>query len=234
MTPLYLYILTGSLVIPLLFSVFYIDVIKYWKKFIISTSIIAAIFLTWDAFFTHHEIWKFNPKYCLDLNILGMPIEEWLFFFIIPFCSLFIHFGLTSSFPKFKLSEKVAKLLAILCIVICCAILVTNLSKLYTLVNSISLIIVLTLGTIFHLRLLQSFFLSFFVILIPFFLVNGILTGAVTESPIVSYNNEENVGLRLLTIPLEDIGYAFSMLFGNLMIFESINGKTDSTKLNSA
>ena len=227
MTPLYLYILTGSLVIPLLFSVFYIDFIKYWKIFILSTSIIAAIFLTWDAFFTYQEIWKFNPKYCLDFNILGMPIEEWLFFFIIPFCSLFIHFGLTYSFPKFKLSEKIARLLAILCIATCCAILVTNSSKLYTLVNSISLLIALTLGAIFHLKLLQRFFLSFFVILIPFLLVNGVLTGAVTESPIVSYNNEEIMGLRLLTIPFEDIGYAFSMLFGNLMIFESINKKTD-------
>jgi hypothetical protein len=61
--------------------------------------------------------------------------------------------------------------------------------------------------------------------LIPFFFVNGILTGAVSELPIVSQNNKENLGLRLVTIPLEDIGYAFSMLFGNLMVFEFLNKK---------
>jgi hypothetical protein len=53
--------------------------------------------------------------------------------------------------------------------------------------------------------------------------VNGILTGAVSELPIVSRNNKENLGLVM--IPLEDIGYAFSMLFGNLMIFEFLNKK---------
>jgi lycopene cyclase domain-containing protein len=58
--------------------------------------------------------------------------------------------------------------------------------------------------------------------LIPFFIVNGILTGSFIEVPIVSYDNLENLGIRLFTIPIEDIGYAFSMLFGNLMIFETL------------
>jgi hypothetical protein len=61
--------------------------------------------------------------------------------------------------------------------------------------------------------------------LIPFFFVNGIFTGDVSELPMVSHNNKENLGLRLVTIPLEDIGYAFSMLFGNLVVFEFLNKK---------
>jgi hypothetical protein len=61
--------------------------------------------------------------------------------------------------------------------------------------------------------------------------VNGILTEAITDAPIVSYNNEENMGLRLLTIPLEDIGYAFSLLFGNLMIFATLNRTKNSSNL---
>jgi len=69
---------------------------------------------------------------------------------------------------------------------------------------------------------LQGFYASFILILIPFFIVNGILTGSFIEVPIVSYNNSENLGIRLFTIPIEDIGYAFSMLFGNLMIFETL------------
>jgi lycopene cyclase domain-containing protein len=57
--------------------------------------------------------------------------------------------------------------------------------------------------------------------------VNGILTGWITDSPIVWYNDLENLGIRLTTIPVEDIGYAFSMLFGNLMIFEFLKPKQD-------
>ncbi|MFT5253134.1 MAG: lycopene cyclase domain-containing protein [Flavobacteriales bacterium] len=70
----------------------------------------------------------------------------------------------------------------------------------------------------FSYKVATPFFLLLLIILIPFFFVNGILTGAFTELPIVSYNNEENLGLRLVPIPLENIGYAFSLLFGNFMI----------------
>tara|TARA_B110000196_G_C20528882_1_gene379059 strand:+ start:71 stop:250 length:180 start_codon:yes stop_codon:yes gene_type:complete len=56
--------------------------------------------------------------------------------------------------------------------------------------------------------------------------VNGILTGGITGMTIVSYNNFENLGVRIGTIPIEDFGYAFTMLFGNLMILESLKPKT--------
>jgi lycopene cyclase domain-containing protein len=55
--------------------------------------------------------------------------------------------------------------------------------------------------------------------------VNGILTGLITEIPVVWYDNAENIGTRLITIPVEDVGYAFTMLFGNLMIFDVLNRK---------
>jgi lycopene cyclase domain-containing protein len=226
MTTLYLSLLLGSLLVPLLFTVFRVDFIKHWKSFLLSTSLIAAIFLVWDALFTHLGIWKFNADYYLNFTILRMPIEEWLFFFIIPFCSLFIHFALISSYPKLSLSKKATRLIAIVLIAMTCIVLATNLSKAYTAVNSISLLLVLTLGVLFHLNLLQRFFLSFLIILIPFFIVNGILTGSGLEAPVVLYNDAENMGIRLLTIPVEDLGYAFTMLFGNLMIFESLTRRT--------
>jgi lycopene cyclase domain-containing protein len=53
--------------------------------------------------------------------------------------------------------------------------------------------------------------------------VNGALTGMFTEMPVVWYDNTENLGIRLISIPVEDIGYAFSMLFGNLFLFEKLN-----------
>lgn len=56
--------------------------------------------------------------------------------------------------------------------------------------------------------------------LIPFFIVNGILTGTGIQDEIVWYNNSENLGIRIGTIPIEDIGYAFSLLLLNLLLFE--------------
>jgi len=55
--------------------------------------------------------------------------------------------------------------------------------------------------------------------LIPFFIVNGILTGTGIEGNIVWYNDEQNLGIRLLTIPIEDSAYAFSLILMNLLIY---------------
>ena len=152
---------------------------------------------------------------------------QWLFFFVIPFCSLFTHFALKHSAPNFFLGENITRKIAYLLIAGTCLLLCTQFSKAYTAVDALFLIVTLTLGVVFYLKLLQRFFLSFLIILIPFFIVNGILTGWITDSPIVWYNDLENLGIRLTTIPVEDIGYAFSMLFGNLMIFEFLKPKQD-------
>ncbi|MCX8474030.1 MAG: lycopene cyclase domain-containing protein, partial [Sediminibacterium sp.] len=58
------------------------------------------------------------------------------------------------------------------------------------------------------------------VLLIPFFIVNGILTGSGLESPIVWYNNAENLAIRLRTIPVEDIFYGLELILLNIYFFE--------------
>ena len=108
MIGLYLYLLLGSLLVPLLYSIFVLDIIKYWKQFSLSTIIIAVVFLIWDYFFTKAGIWGFNDNYCLGMKIFKMPIEEWLFFLIIPFCSLFIYYAFVHLFPTFQLRKKLA------------------------------------------------------------------------------------------------------------------------------
>ncbi len=222
MMALYAYILLGSLSFPLLFSLFYKDLINHWKSFGISTLSIAILFLIWDAVFTKNGVWGFETTYCIGIYFFKMPIEEWLFFFIIPFSSLFIHFALFHSFPKLKLNKNISKYLSSLLIILSVYLISTQHTKAYTLVNFSILACILLTGLIYHQTLLQKFYLSFLIILFPFLIVNGILTGALTETPIVWYNNSENLGIRVGTIPVEDFGYAFSMLFGNLMLFESI------------
>ncbi len=67
---------------------------------------------------------------------------------------------------------------------------------------------------------LNTFFITFLIILIPFGIVNGILTGSFIAEPVVIYNDTENLGIRLGTIPIEDIGYAFSMLLMSLVLIQ--------------
>ena len=49
------------------------------------------IFIPWDAYFSFEGIWWFNPKYTSGINLLYLPIEEWAFFIVIPFCCVFLY-----------------------------------------------------------------------------------------------------------------------------------------------
>ena len=158
-----------------------------------------------------------------------MPLEEWLFFYIIPFVSLFSHFALFYAFPKLKLNKTTTRYISVALLGVSLFLITFFYPRAYTVVNFSFLLVAIALGMRFKIELLQQFYISFLIILIPFFVVNGILTGLITDIPVVWYVNTENLGIRLITIPVEDIGYAFTMLFGNLMIFDLLNKKTAHT-----
>lgn len=67
-------------------------------------------------------------------------------------------------------------------------------------------------------RFLAAFFRTYAVCLVPFILVNGALTGSVTSQPIVWYDNAENLGMRIGSIPVEDAFYLLPLLW--LVIFQ--------------
>ena len=194
--------------------------IKHWKAVLCSLSIVATVFLVWDAIFTANGVWGFNPDYHLNILLFGMPIEEWLFFFCIPYASIFIHYSLAYFKPTLLISEKITKYITVFFILILLPVIFLNTDKAYTFVNYSFVVFILILGFFFGIKQLQRFYISFLIILIPFFIVNGILTGTGIDEPVVWYNNAENLGMRLGTIPVEDIGYAFTMLFGNVLLIE--------------
>ena len=66
------------------------------------------------------------------------------------------------------------------------------------------------------------FSLTFTIALIPFLIVHGVLTGAITENPIVWYSENHIVGIRIVTIPIEDLFYNASLLLPIIWIYEKI------------
>lgn len=218
---LYLFLNLASISIPFLYSFEKrMHFIKYWKQVFLSIAIVSILFISWDIVFTWQGIWGFNKNYLVGFNILNLPIEEWLFFICIPYASIFTHYAIRYFLPKVSLSPSVTKSITIVLIIVLTLVVIFNTDKAYTFYNFSLLLLLLLYSLITKNVDLSTFYISFVAILIPFFIVNGILTGSFIEDPVVWYNNDENLGIRLGTIPIEDIGYAFSLIFLNILLIE--------------
>lgn len=216
---LYLALNLGSIAIPLAFSFekrarFY----KNWFALFPALIITATFFLVWDFWFTEIGIWHFNPEFVMGYQLVNLPFEEWMFFIFIPYACIFIHESLNYYFKKtpFDAHGKIiAKLLGVIFLVIG----LVSTERMYTSVTFILLgLFLLLIVFSFNTQFLGRFFLTYLVSLIPFAIVNGVLTGM----PVLIYNNNENLAFRIGTIPIEDFFYSMLMLLVNITIYEHL------------
>jgi len=216
---LYLTIEICAIAIPLILSFdknlqFY----RNWKSAILSFIIVGSVFITVDIYFTKYGIWGFNPKYHSPIILFYLPLEEWLFFIVIPYASIFLHYVLVYYFPHILMGDKSAKILSGLLILLLLVVVLFNYTRIYTVFNSIIIILALLLAMMDKTKIINRFYFSFLIILVPFFMVNSILTGSFIEGEVLLYNSSDILGIRIFTVPVEDIGYAFSLLLLNLLL----------------
>jgi len=226
---LYTLLLLCSISIPLILSFdkklqFY----KKWNYIFPSILFVAVFYIIGDIYLTKLGVWGFNSSYHLNIMIANLPVEEWLFFLLIPYACLFLHESLILYFPNLKLSNSWTRIISIVLILISTAIILFNYYRIYT-IYIFSLVIIALLFSLFDKKnVINSFFISFLLILIPFVIVNAILTGSFIHHEVVWYNNQENMGIRILTIPIEDVGYAFSMILFNLLLASQLKNHLKS------
>ena len=194
---------------------------KKWKFVFIAMILPAVFYLVWDIYFTSIGIWQFNAKYVIGLKCFGLPIEEWLFFFIIPYCSVFIYECICCYFPRLtqnKISDVLIQLLAVVLIVAA----VFFRQKMYTTVTfvlcGLFIMCIYLFKKIINRFLSSAFIVSFLIVLVPFLIVNGFLTAL----PVLMYNNAENLGIRIRTIPIEDVFYGLLLILMNVVIYEKL------------
>ena len=189
---------------------------KNWQFVWPGMGITGAFFLGWDVLFTAENVWSFNAHYISGIKLFNLPIEEIFFFLTVPFACIFIY-ECINYYIKWQLSKQVAKYITATLIILSFALALVYHNKLYTLVTFSFLYLLLGgLLLLFRVIFLNRFYLTFLVSLVPFYLVNGVLTAL----PVVIYNNHQNMGLRVGTIPFEDHFYSMSLLLMNVGFFE--------------
>jgi lycopene cyclase domain-containing protein len=209
-----------SVLVPFAFS--FHPKIKFNKQFFsffVANIIASLVFVTWDAIFTSKGIWSFNKNYILGFFVFNLPLEEILFFICVPFACLF-SYHCSFIFFTAKWNPKVENIFVLLFSSSLLVIGMVFYDKAYTCAAFTSTALLLLLIK-FHFKVgwLSQFLSLYPLLLIPFFIVNGILTGTGLEHPVVVYNDLENLGIRIYTIPVEDLVYAFELLLLNVFLF---------------
>jgi len=216
----YLLINFFTIVICFIFSFHHkIKFNRHFGAFIKASFLVALVFIGWDAWFTKIGVWWFNDRYLLGIRILDLPVEEILFFFCIPFSCIFTYFCLDKFFTlDWKpLPERIFVIISI------AAALVLGFyfnDKIYTCITFFSTAITLSvLYFVLKVEWLGKSSLIYLLLMPGFLMVNGILTGTGLESPIVNYNPDHFIGIRILTIPIEDTVYGYILILWNIYLF---------------
>lgn len=228
---LYFILLLLSAGIPLLLSFDKrLQFFKKWKYVWPAIVVVAILYIVFDIFFTKAGVWGFNEKYLSGIYLLNLPLEEILFFIAIPYASIFLHYSFAFYFPNIKLNAGTSKILTVFLMIASLAIALFHTEKAYTFYILIKMFVVLLLSLFDKTQVIRQFYVTFLLILVPFVIVNGILTGTGISGEIVWYNNAENLGIRIFTIPIEDFAYAFSLILFNLLFIKNLRKVFHSNK----
>lgn len=202
---------------------------RYFGAFIKSSFLVAIPFLVWDVWFTKKGIWWFNTAYTLGIKIAGLPLEEVLFFICIPFSCIFTYYVI-DKFYKFQWIEAFNNLIVFASVVVSSVIALLHYDKAYTFLTAIALLCTLLfLHFIARANWIGQASVIFIILMLGFFPVNGILTGTGLESPIVNYNPDHFLGIRIATIPVEDAVYGYTQFLMVLYFFKRFKNAGDES-----
>ena len=221
---LYLILNAFTISFPLLRS--FESKVAYYKGFASlfkAMLIVSSFFIIWDIWFTEMGVWGFTSTYLSGIELFGLPLGEYLFFVTVPFSCVFIYECLKYFFPDGIMGAATARKVSLVLLILCAVL------SAYALIEGLwytgSTFVLLGLFTAYvqfvaNLSWLPRFYESYTLAIVPFFIKNGILTGSFLETQVVWYNNAENLGLRLGTIPFEDIFYGMLLIMGTVHFYE--------------
>jgi lycopene cyclase domain-containing protein len=224
----YTYILINFLTVIICFIFSFdrrIQFNKHFNAFLKGSILVAIPFIAWDIIFTKMGVWWFNFSYTMPFRLAGLPIEEWLFFICIPFSCVFTYFCLDKFF-NLNWANRFNTIIVWFTVLVCVLVAIFFYQKIYPLVT-----VLITAATVLYLHYIAKVSwigkgsLVYLCLMPGFFMVNGVLTGTGLESPIVNYNPDQILNIRMLTIPVEDAVYGYAQFMLNIYFFKRFQKK---------
>ena len=88
----YLIVLAACLAITAPLEAFGSGVYRQVRRAAYAVVPVAVVFVVWDAVAVAADIWTYNPRFVTGIELPGsLPIEELLFFIVIPLCGLLTY-----------------------------------------------------------------------------------------------------------------------------------------------
>jgi lycopene cyclase domain-containing protein len=99
----YLIVLAACLAITLPLEVFGAGVYRRWRRAVRAVLPVAVVFLLWDEVAIGAHVWTYNRAFITGADIpLRVPIEEVLFFLVIPVCGLLTYNAVSTILERFN------------------------------------------------------------------------------------------------------------------------------------
>lgn len=218
----YLWVDLGAISIPLIYS-FHpkLRFHREWGRALPAIAGMMLLFVPWDIWATARGVWGFNAQHLTGVQLLGLPVEEWLFFICIPYACLFTyHCFKVLRFPGLPAAGAMWATRLLFVASVAAAVLWRH--QPYTAPT-----FALLAGFLLYVQLRPRpertglAFITYAILLLPFFVVNGILTGTGLDQPVVWYNEKAIWGQRLATIPVEDVFYGLLMFLLTVWLYEA-------------
>ena len=229
------YIIIDILIVlfPILFSFKWkFKYYKFFRPLAASILIVGISYIVWDILVTARGDWWFEEEFLIGIEIFGLPIEEILFFIVVPFACIFIYENLVYFVKDKKIPFNKWFYLTLAGIFIVVGIIFRNQD--YTILSMFSCALFFILASTLYPDILVSRNYWYYLLLsfIPFIIFNYLLTSLI----VVSYNPDaiwggfEAWNGRFFTIPFEDFFYNFSMLSFYLMVYIYFKAKWIQSK----
>jgi lycopene beta-cyclase len=86
-----------------------VRVYRQARRAVASIGCMAVVFVTWDLVGARLGHWDYNPDHVTGVRFLDLPLEEYLFFIVVPLCALLTYEAVRLTLPT--VSQRLSALL---------------------------------------------------------------------------------------------------------------------------